>query len=60
MENPMALCVATKTISVDLEANERLGKAKASQRESFSQVIKRAVWPPNIGTAARMREVTRT
>jgi hypothetical protein len=37
--------MATKTISIDMEAYERLRRARRHARESFSQVIKRAEWP---------------
>lgn len=46
--------MATKTISIDLEAYERLRRARVSQRESFSKVIKRAVWPTPSRSAARI------
>lgn len=36
--------MATKTISVDLDAYERLVRARRHNQESFSQVIKRAHW----------------
>jgi len=39
------LCMATKTISIDLSAYERLTTARVHERESFSKVIKRALWP---------------
>jgi hypothetical protein len=52
----MYACMATKTISVDLEAYERLRKARNSPEESFSQVIKRAVWPAPRSTAAGLLE----
>ena len=38
------LCMATKTISVRVEAYERLRNARRHARESFSDVILRAVW----------------
>jgi hypothetical protein len=49
----MYTCImATKTISVDLEAYERLRRARRSPDESFSRVIKRARWPNELRTAA--------
>lgn len=36
--------VATKTISIDIEAYERLSAARTTPNESFSKVIKRARW----------------
>lgn len=43
--------MATKTISLDLETYERLSAARQHERESFSKVVKRAVWPAQTGTA---------
>lgn len=37
--------MATKTISLELDAYERLRRFKLSPRESFSEVVRRAVWP---------------
>ncbi len=39
-----APCMATKTISIDLEAYARLSAARISPKDSFSQVIRRARW----------------
>ena len=38
------IVVATKTISIDLEAYEALRRARLRENESFSKVIKRASW----------------
>ncbi len=39
-------CMATKTISIDLKAYERLRQARQTPEESFSRVIHRAKWRP--------------
>jgi len=36
--------MATKTISIDLVAYEKLKSARKGPRDSFSQVIRRGVW----------------
>ena len=43
--------MATKTISLKLEAYERLKGAKAYPNESFSEVVLRARWPEYTVTA---------
>ena len=44
--------MATKTISVDIEAYERLRRARLHASESFSKVIKRAQWDRGLRTGA--------
>jgi hypothetical protein len=44
-------CVATKTISLEIDAYERLRKAKRNPSESFSSVVRRAVFPDSVTTA---------
>ena len=46
--------MATKTISLDLEAYERLRRARRLPNESFSKVIKRAEWPVPPRTAGAL------
>lgn len=52
----MHACMATKTISIDIEAYERLRRARRARSESFSMVIKRAVWPTPPQTAGALLE----
>ena len=49
-------CMATKTISLKLEAYERLRRARRYPEESFSEVVLRAVWPENAPTGAELAE----
>jgi hypothetical protein len=48
--------MATKTISLHLDAYERLRAARRNPRESFSQVILRARWPEQTITAGALLE----
>jgi len=50
----------TKTISLKVEAYERLRQARRAPDESFSDVVMRAEWPELGITARELREVYRT
>ncbi len=47
-------CMATKTISLELDAYEKLKRAKRSERESFSEVVRRAHWDVEASTGSRV------
>ena len=47
-------CMATKTISLEIDAYEKLQKAKRSERESFSQVVRRARWDDPASTGPQI------
>lgn len=51
--------VSTKTISLKLEAYERLKGAKAYPDESFSEVVMRAFWPETTVTAEELVKLCR-
>ncbi len=53
----MVPCMATKTISLELDAYEKLRSAKRGERESFSEVVRRAVFPAPPHTGAAVLEV---
>lgn len=52
-------CMSTKTISLRLEAYERLRRARRYPGESFSEVVLRAVWPGQTVTGAELLEIIR-
>lgn len=52
-------CMATKTISLQIDAYERLRQARRSPNESFSQVVLRAEWPAQGITAGELLQLAR-
>jgi hypothetical protein len=46
--------MATKTITLELDAYERLRKAKRSEREPFSEVVRRARWEDAASTGPQI------
>ena len=51
--------MATKTISLELDAYEKLRRAKRSDRESFSSVVRRARFPHETRTAEQVLNALR-
>ncbi len=51
--------MATKTISLKLEAYEKLRGARRYPTESFSDVVLRATWPEETITGGRLLELCR-
>lgn len=49
-------CMATKTISLRVDAYERLRRARLHPGESFTEVVLRAQWPDRGLTAGELRE----
>jgi predicted CopG family antitoxin len=46
--------MATKTISLEMDAYEKLRRAKRTPSESFSSVVRRAVFPGQPSTGAEL------
>jgi hypothetical protein len=51
--------MATKTISLELDAYERLRKARRTPSESFSSVVRRAIFPGTPCTAGEALEIAK-
>lgn len=55
----IVLPVATKTITLEIDAYERLKRAKRTPRESFSEVVRRLPMPASAITAGQLLALTR-
>jgi predicted CopG family antitoxin len=53
-------CMATKTISLKIEAYQRLRTARRYPDESFSDIVLRATWPEKTLTAGELLEHLRS
>ena len=52
-------CMVTKkTVTLEIDAYEKLKAAKRNSRESFSSLVRRAVFPDQATTAGALREAT--
>ena len=54
------LCVGTRTVSLKIEAYERLKAARRYATESFSEVVLRATWPEDTVTAGGLLTLLRS
>ena len=52
-------CMATKTISLELDAYERLRRARRTPSESFSSVVRRAVFPETLCATGEVLEIAK-
>lgn len=54
------VCMATKTISIEIDAYDLLKREKRDERESFSQVIRRILSERPVLTAGELAEVMKS
>jgi hypothetical protein len=53
-------CMATKTISLKIEAYQRLRSVRRYPQESFSNIVLRATWPEETLTAGELLDHLRS